>query len=144
MSFVFNRFRRRRLDRAGVTSLELALVLVPFMFLVMAIFDIARYMFTVQSMVTLMMQAERTIMINPGLGSQPLCPINIGNWTNMMGMTTPPMIDPTQGTICINTISPQGVYQIQVTLTYPFTTITPGLGGLAPDGTLTRSATNSF
>jgi Flp pilus assembly protein TadG len=144
MSYVSNSTCRHRFGRSGIASLEFALILMPFMVLLIAVFDIGRYLFTVQAMTTLMMNAERAIMISPGLGSQPLCGVTVASWTSMMGITPPPLLDPTQGTICINTISPQGVYQIQVTVTYPFAADLPGLSGLAPNGKLIETATNSF
>jgi hypothetical protein len=137
MSFVSNSGRRGWLGSAGVTSLELALVLLPFLFLMTAVFDLGRYLFTVQSMVTLMTEAARYSKVYPD--QTPLCGVN--TWPNTA--TVAPLLDPTQVNLCITSLNPTyGVMQVQVTVTYPFTAATPGLSTL--DGTLTETATYSY
>jgi hypothetical protein len=147
MSSVSN--RRSCLGNAGVTSLELALVLVVFMWLLMGVFDLGRYFFTVQSMVTLMAEAGRYVTIAgegsgtalqgvAAQGAGPEC-YAINTFSSISAVVPPPLLDPTQGQICINVLTPfgLGVNQIQVTVNYPFTAFTPGLSGL--NGTLTEN-----
>lgn len=145
----------RRPSSAGVTSLELALVLVPFLLIVMATFDIARYLFTVQAMVSLMTDSARYVMVQNAGGSygtgfssaQQTIAAFIGTTGAPQGVTPSPLLDPTQGQISINflnqnSLPPLGVSQIQVIVTYPFTANTPGLSLLS--GTLTETATYSY
>lgn len=135
MSSVSNRIRRCLIGREGVTSLEFALVFVPFLWLMFGIFDIGRYFFTVQSMVTLMTAAERCVIVNP----------NQQNWPGCLGTgTLVPLLDPSLVSVAISgpSNSPGAVTQIQVTVTYQFAAITPGLGLLS--GPLTETTTYSY
>jgi len=141
MSFVFNSGRGRWFGSKGVTSLEFAVVLVPFLWMTFAIFDIGRYLFTIQAMVTVMTEAERLAVVNPSSAIL-IC----GPWANTATIT--PLLDSSQTNVCITSInSPNtgggSVSQFQVTVTYPFNTVTPGLGAL--DSTaLTQTATISY
>jgi hypothetical protein len=151
MSFVCNR-SKPRLGCAGVTSLELALVLAGFMFLMTAIFDLGRYFFAIQSMVTLMNDAARYEMILANFAST-VQPEVISAWTGSTGsdrlrqVPMPPLLDGGQGTISVNFLNQNNVpapsmTQMTVTVTYPFTATSPWLSSLS--GTLTETATYSY
>jgi hypothetical protein len=144
MSSVSNR-RRRGLGCSGITSLEFALVFVPFIWLMTGIFDIGRYFFTIQSMATVLSGAERYSMINPLWA-----PCGTDSWAT--AATIAPLLDSTQINLCVTPINgvgtngPGAVTQIQVTVTYPFTAVTPGLGVLntTESSPLTQRATISY
>ena len=144
MSSVSNK-RRRGLGCAGISSLEFALVFVPFIWLMTGIFDIGRYFFTIQSMVTLMSEAERYSMLNPLWA-----PCGTDSWAG--AATLAPLLDPTEINLCVTPLNgvgtngPGAVTQIQLTVSYPFTAITPGLGLLdhTSSNPLTQTATISY
>ena len=139
MSCVCSRRRRRRSGNAGVTSLEVALVLGPFLFLLLGVCDFGRYFFTLQSMTTLMAEAARTAIIyGPYSEQAPGCGPN--SWPGIS--TVAPLLDPAQVYLCINPISLYGVSQVQVTVQYPFDANTPGLSALS--GLLQQTATYSY
>jgi len=126
------------------------LVLVPFMWIFLGAIDLGRYFFTVQSMVTLLTDSQRAVMIITEdylVGADGLynC-YDLGSWSTSLAIATPPLLVPASGQACISFLDVQnrfgGVQQIQVTVTYPFTTITPGLSGW--DSTLSESATYSY
>jgi Flp pilus assembly protein TadG len=126
---------RRRLGRSGVTSLEAALIMLPFLFIVLLTFDLARYLFIVQSMLTVMTDAERAAMI----GTVQNCAT--GWWPNTAIVA--PLLDPSQVYLCVEPINATGtVNQIQVTVRYPYTTATPMFGAL--NGTLSETTTYSY
>jgi hypothetical protein len=116
-----------------VTSLELALVLVAFLWMMMGIFDLARYLVIVQSLVTLMTDAERYAVIDP-LDATNYC-FGAATWPNTA--TSAPLLDPNQVNVSICQVTVAGVNQMQVTATYPFAAITPGLEAL--NGTVTET-----
>jgi hypothetical protein len=136
MSSNSNSRRLGSLGRSGVTSLELALILAPFLWLMLGIFDLGRYFFTVQSMVTLMAEAERFAIVNPSAVAWPPC--SRGNWSSVANAT--PLLDPAQVDVCIQAVNVGAVTQIQVQVTYPFSAMTPGLKS-ALDGPLTETTT---
>jgi len=141
-----------RLGRAGVTSLELALVMVPFMYLLMAVTDLARYFFTIQAMTTLMNDTIRYDWLyyvdhNTFSSMDGGCYTTFSAAQAVSGVAASPLLsnttDPTIQ-LCVdynpvtNVATGQyggAVYQSLVVVQYPFTTITPGLSGL--NGTLT-------
>jgi hypothetical protein len=138
MSFGSNKRGQGRLGRAGATSLELALVLLPFLVLLLGTFDLARYFFTVQAIETLTTDAARYAVVNgnaavtkPSTG--PYGPLGIDTWASETNVPVPALLDPTQGTICISyaaTLLGFGVNTVQVTVVYPFTAMLPGLSAL--------------
>jgi hypothetical protein len=144
MSSASNR-RRRGLGCAGISSLEFALVFVPFIWLMTGIFDIGRYFFTIQSMATLMSEAERYSMINPLWA-----PCGTDSWADAASLV--PLLDSTQINLCVIAINGPGsagaggVSQVQLTVTYPFTAVTPGLGLLdhTSSNPLTQTSTISY
>jgi len=151
MSFVSSSGRTRS-GRAGVSSLELALVLVAFLLLITGIFDVGRYLFTIQSMVTLMNDAARYEMVLANFAST-VQPEGISAWTGKTGsailppVAVPPLIDGARGTISVrflnqNNVPAPSMTQMTVTVAYPFLASSPLLRGL--NGTLTETATYSY
>src|SRR4051794_18686363 len=53
----------RKLDQRGVAALEFSIVAVPLFILILAIFDLGRYVITVQSLYTLANAGARAMMI---------------------------------------------------------------------------------
>jgi hypothetical protein len=145
MSFVSNSDHAGRLGRSGVTSLEFALIAVPFLWLMFGIFDLARYLFIVQGLVTLMTDVQRFVFVageNVAV-QQYQGPITYTN--GYASVVVPPSLDPTLGNLSVtylNLAGGFGVNQVQVTLAYPFTAMTPGLGAL--DGMIQEQATYSY
>lgn len=144
---------RKRSGIAGVTSLELALVLPVFMILMMAVFDFGRYFYTVQAMTALMTDTARYVMVRNN--GQSFGPSSISSWVGStgspQGVITPFLLDPNQGEITVSFLNQEalpalGVNQVQVTVTTQFTTLTPGLSGLDRTGAnpLTMTATYSY
>jgi hypothetical protein len=157
MKFVSNSDRRGWLGCAGVTSLELALVLVPFLWMTMAIIDLGRYFFTVQSMVTLMTDAQHYAMINPALVNNIRC-YDFKSWPGPTAATSQ-MLDPTSDLLCVDFPNQPNVYnvmQVKITVRNSFVPITPGLSALNSsmtpgvdgqppvDGRLIEQATYSY
>lgn len=147
-----------RLGRAGVTSLEFALVAVPFLWLILAVTDLGQYFFTVQAMTTMVADMQRFMMLAPD-GAVGCYPFNArpNTSTIIQPPSAPPlMLDPAQGTVCITNLAATGpangggVNWIQVTVQYPFVPITPGLGALSAtndgvvDNRLSQQATYSY
>jgi hypothetical protein len=131
MSSVSN--RRRRLGSAGVASLEFALIMVPFLWMVLAVFDLGRYLFTVQAMVTLVTDTQRYVMLNTEDGVPPGC-VDFNAWSNTTSAGPPPVgLDASLGTICVTFVNQQtgwSAIQVLVSVQYPFVAITPGLSAL--------------
>ena len=142
MSFAFNK-SRRRLARAGTTTLEFALIFLVLITVVVSLFDLARYLFTIQSMLTLMTDVGRYAMLQPTNSQR--CSSFL-DWTTNTTITIPPLLaDVPDQRICSslrNLYTGLGVNQIQVTVTYPFTFISPWFTGL--NTTLTQTATYSY
>jgi hypothetical protein len=121
----------RRLRRAGATSLELAIVFLIFIPMLMSVFDLARYLFTVQSMLTLMMDAGRYGLVRPGSAQLSGTP---ATWASQTTVTVPPLLDPSQGCVSLtfnNFVTGNGVNQVMVAVIYPFTASSPWLSGLS-------------
>jgi Flp pilus assembly protein TadG len=135
MSSASNSARRRGLGRAGVSTLEFALVGVAFLMFLLGGFDLARYIFTVQSMVAVMTQAGRYSLANPTWG-----PCGVDSWTGIA--TVAPFLDSSQVNLCVLQTSGTGLSTSTVTVTYPFTAVTPGLTALT--GTITETTTYSY
>jgi Flp pilus assembly protein TadG len=64
MSSVSNSKRRTWLGKLGTTSLEFALVLASFLWLLLGTIDIARYLYTVQALIGLMGEAGRVALMD--------------------------------------------------------------------------------
>jgi hypothetical protein len=74
-------------ERSGVTSLEWALVAAAFMFMVISIFDLARYVVVTQSVATVMMEAGRACLVGN-------CPPDGNGWSQLPIIA--PMVDSSQ------------------------------------------------
>jgi Flp pilus assembly protein TadG len=124
MSFVSNSRRRGGLGCAGVTSLELALVIVPFLWMLLGIFDLGRYLFTVQSMVTLMTDAQRTVLVaveNQNQTTNFHGLYTLDEWSAATGAVLPPLLfDTAHGQVNVTFQGGYGVTQVQVQVIYPF------------------------
>jgi len=127
MSSVSNRHRP---GRAGVVSLETALVLVPFFWLLLATIDLARYFFTVESMLEALNQAGRIAIIGATGGDVSSA------WNSA------PFLNQALGDISA-TLQPPSLpgpgSRWVVSINYTFTALTPGLGALSGPLTLTTS-----
>jgi hypothetical protein len=116
-----------------MTSLEAALVMVPLFLMMLSLFDIARYFFTVQAMLTVMTETERAAMVSP------LQRCGTGWWPNTASVA--PLLDASQVYLCVGTVNGAGaVTQIQVTVQYPFAANFLTL----LSGTLTETTTHSY
>lgn len=133
-----SRFNNRR-RRAGTASLELALVITPFLWMMLAVMDLGRYLFTAQSMVAVMNQAQRNVIMlytsNSLNGSLTMSPCdNPTSWADTA--TIAPMLDAST-TVCRFIITGGlALIQSQIIVTTPFVTITPGIGSMPGLGTL--------
>ena len=148
-----NRQRMRRIlrERSGITSLEWALVAAAFFLTMLSIFDLARYVVVLQSVATVMSEAGRACAVNSG--NCPASGGSNGTWPQLS--TIAPMLDPTAFTVMISTDTsglpgnfPKSnpnqsqksrTNPMQVTVSYPFTAMTPWMSSL--NGTITESAT---
>ena len=139
MSSESNSGRRRRFGCAGVTSLELALVMIPFLWMMTGVIDIGRYLFTVQALTTVVTDAQRTAMLAfnaHGEISVPEGCFDFSSWSATARQfvntpdSPPPLLDPAKGTVIVVSITNivgWGTRQTQVTARYPFEPITPWL-----------------
>ena len=93
MSSVSNSARRRRVT--GTTSVEFALVLVAFLWLLLGTIDLARYFYTVQALVGLLSEAGRVSLMDPGWG-----PCGNDSWTDIA--TISPLLDTSQVYLCVD------------------------------------------
>jgi UDP-N-acetylmuramyl pentapeptide phosphotransferase/UDP-N-acetylglucosamine-1-phosphate transferase len=150
MSFGFNRNmsglkrivnvinRRPRVDDAGVTSLEVALVFGIFVILMFGTIDLSRYFFSQHELNGLVAAAARQGLIDPTFtpcGGPP------NSWSAFPAIV--PLLDQSQVGLCVTQpFFPLGVQVLTVTGTYNFTTITPGLDGLS--GMMTASVTYQY
>ncbi len=120
---------RGRLGNAATTSIEFALVLLVFLWMLFGTIDIARYLFITQSLVGLMGEAGRASIFEQ---FSPTCPTT---WANIS--TVAPLLDASQVTLCIQQSGTGGGnIWVTVQVSYPFTPYTPGLSALG--GTITE------
>ena len=158
------RQRQLRLrGRAGVTSLELALVMVPFMYMLMAVTDLARYFFTIQAMTTLMndsirydwitgMARDDAAHVTTGGGPLGSSCVTFSQAQATSGVAVSPLLwddsaskigfDFNPVTLLSTDPNGGGVSQAQIYMQYPFSAITPGLQVL--NGTLTMQSGLSY
>jgi Flp pilus assembly protein TadG len=137
MSYVSNSKRRTRLGKAGTTSIEFALILVWFLWLLLGTIDIARYLYTVQALVGLMGEAGRVALTNPNFG-----PCGPNSWTQIA--TIAPLLDANAVNLCVTPAALSagfGVITVNVQVQYQFTPYTPLLGALAQTITETTNYT---
>jgi len=126
----------RRGSDAGTTSVEFALILVAFLWLLLGIIDLSRYFYTVQAVVGLLGEAGRVSLMDPDWQ-----PCGTASWSD--AATIAPLLDASQVYVCV-TQGPGGVgvNTVNVMVTYPFTPFTPGLSALA--GTITETTNYSY
>jgi Flp pilus assembly protein TadG len=124
------RLRRVWRDRAGATSLELALVTVAFLTLLVGSMDLGRYYLVAHSIRTAASEAARAALLD----------------TTMSDCDTPkakvsalvPLLDPTALSVCVTQFPfVSGVNTITATVTYTFSAISPMLAAL--NGTITET-----
>jgi hypothetical protein len=121
---------------AGTTSVEFAIILLAFLWLLLGTIDLARYFYTVQAVVGLMSEAGRVSLMDPEWG-----PCGNNSWTDIA--TISPLLDSNQVNLCVSQgLAGVGVNTVKVTVTYPFTPYTPGLSALA--GTITETTTYTY
>jgi hypothetical protein len=136
MSSVSNSTRRVWLGKPGTTSIEFALVLVWFLWLLLGTIDIARYLYTVQALVGLMGEAGRVALMDPTWGPQ-----GTNSWSQIA--TIAPLLDANQVTLMVYPAqSNVGVNMVTVSVSYPFTPYTPGLAALTQ--TITETTKYSY
>lgn len=136
MSSDSNSNRRRGCSRAGTTSLEFALILTAFLWLVLGTIDIARYFFMVQGVLGVMSEAGRVSLMDPDWG-----PCGTDTWDNIGSVA--PLLNPAQVYLCVTQgYVGSGPTTVSVTVTYPFTPFTPGLSALT--GTISESTSYTY
>ena len=127
-------------DRAGVTSLEWALVAATFMLLIVSIFDLVRYVVVLQSVAGVMTEVGRACIIS---AADAVCGAdNAASWP--LASTVAPMLDPAQIAIAVQIGSSAGqpaagTHIIHVTISYPYQAMVPWLSSLS--ATISESAT---
>jgi hypothetical protein len=144
MSSNSNSGRRKRLGRAGVTTVEWALVMTTFLFMIFSITDMAWFMIVSQSLTTLMAEAGRQTLVAPN--DFPPCTGAPGSWPT--GAQITPLLDPNQVYVCVNpypsSVGPNGdsvagTIVVDVTVSYPYSATMPWMSVLngsclMPDG----------
>jgi Flp pilus assembly protein TadG len=133
MSRASNSRRLWRLGRAGVTSLEFALVALLFLMLLIGCMDLGRYYLIVQSLRTVTAEAARAAQVNRFLIG-PIDPTTAG----ITAIT--PFIDNADLTLTVaqtGSVGVPGINQVTVTAAYAFTPWVPLWNGL--EGTINES-----
>jgi hypothetical protein len=136
-------FSRRAHRRSGATSLETALVLLAFLMLLLGVIDVARYLFALQSLDDLANRAVRagiasdTLVLGHGGSACPLAA------TAGLPFTLPPFLDPAT-TVCIVQGTISGSRVVTVTVTSPFSAVTPGLSALTSSGAMTQTVQMAY
>ena len=132
MSYASSRRRRPAAGRAGTSSLEFALVAVPFLFLLIAATDLGRYFMARHSLRTLTSEAARSAVVNCfGLGTCPFAtavPSPQALWAKTPFLTygqTGSSLTASQS------VDPNGIRTITVTAQYPFTFVLPVWAAIA-------------
>ena len=136
--------RLGRLERGGTSSLEFALVAIPFIFMIIAGMDLGRYFITQHSLRTLISEAIRSAVIN--CSDRGACnyatavPVPSAVWAQAPFLNaTAPHATLTAG----QTIDgATGVRTITATATYGFSFILPVWQGV--DGTLTETTVRKY
>lgn len=134
MSCAFNKSGRWRLGRAGVTSLEFALVVWLFLMVMLGSVDLGRYYLVQHSLRTVAAEAARTWLAydnnsNRNLSAQP---------TTASVAAIAPFLDVQDLTVTVNQPNNSGITIITVTATYTFTAWSP-LWSSTLDGTISES-----
>jgi hypothetical protein len=136
MSPAFNNARRPFRGQAGTTSLEFALVAIPFVFMMIAGTDLGRYFITKDSLHTLVDEATRSTVVN--CFNQKACPYGTAIPTPSNLWTKVPFLDQTLAGVSLTASqafdAATGIRTITATANYPFAFILPIWMGLFSSG----------
>jgi len=130
MSPVCNRPGWRRLGRAGVTSLEFALVAALFFTVLIGCMDLGRYFLIAQSLRTVTAEAARLALVNGMWGQIDPTAYSFGAMT--------PLVDNANLTLTISAGGNPGINTVTASATYVFTAISPLWSSL--NGTMTETS----
>jgi Flp pilus assembly protein TadG len=139
MSRAFARRRNRLADEAGSTSLEFALVAIPFLFMLIAGMDLGRYFITQHSLRTLGAEAMRATLIYC-FGQTTACSLPTANEQAAKAMV--PFLAGSSIVLTANqtaAVAGTGFRTITVTAQYPFAFILPAWTGLNVNSPLTET-----
>jgi TadE-like protein len=146
MSPASSRRRGPPLGQAGSSSLEFALVAVPFLLLLIAGMDLGRYFITQHSLRTLTSEAARATLV-ACYGATGSCPLPKVNWQTVEARVPflnsallNPLPTANQGAPDPST----GVRIISVTVSYPFTFTLPAWIGLNANSPITETTSLQF
>jgi hypothetical protein len=130
MSLGFNNRQRLTLGRSGTSSLEFAIVVVPFVLIIIAGMDLGRYFLTQHSLRTLTSEAVRAMLI-ACYGATAACPMGSSDKA-AVAAKVPFLVAGSISWPTANQSAPNastGERTISVTVTYPFTFILPAWVG---------------
>jgi hypothetical protein len=149
MSLASNRLRRLRIGQAGTTSLEFALVAIPFVFILVAGMDLGRYFLTQHSLRTLTSEAARATLVScygstsacslPTSGSYPSEPA-VAAMVPFLASGSITWVKASQSAPNQNT----GVRTISVEVKYPFSFILPAWTKLNAKSPIDESTSLSY
>jgi Flp pilus assembly protein TadG len=139
MSRAFARRRNLLMGNAGSTSLEFALVAIPFLFMLIAGMDLGRYFITQHSLRTLGSEAVRSTLIYC-FGQNTACSLPAANKQTAKAMV-PFLAAGSIGLTASQTapVAGTGFRTITVTAQYPFAFILPAWTGLNVNSPLTET-----
>jgi Flp pilus assembly protein TadG len=139
MSSVSNSKRRAWRGKLGTSSLEFAMILPAFLWLLLGTIDVARYLYTVQALIGLMGEAGRVAIMNPNFGQ---CPGSNSNWWPQIA-TIAPLLDANNVNLCVSEPSAgTGALTVSVSVSYKFVAYTPLLNAL--NGPITESTSYTY
>lgn len=137
----------------GQALVEFSLILIPFLFLLLGVVDLGRGIYTNNAVAQAAREIARTTSVHPCAGGFPCA--TFGNSTETLAtIATQSSMVPSMGTPAIACVdvtdaaptSPSGAARacrpgdfVRVTVTAPFSVITPFLGAIAPS-TLTSTS----
>lgn len=127
---------RRRLGRAGSTSLEAALTAVLLVNLIVVALDVGRYFLTEHSLRAVTSEAVRAAVADSELGDCSAPKARVG--------AIAPMLEPAQLVLCVTRegLNTYGLVTVKATATYPFSAMSPLLSAL--DGTVSERASLTY
>jgi Flp pilus assembly protein TadG len=131
MSYACNKPRQWRLGRAGVTTLEFALVTTLFLLVLIGCMDLGRYYLIQHSLRTVAAEAARMTLAYDNNSTAALP-------TTADFVAIAPFINADSLTLTVQQPNSSGITIIMVTATYPFTAWSP-LWSSSLDGTISES-----
>jgi hypothetical protein len=140
----FSRRCRLLRGKAGASSLEFALVAIPFVFLLIAGMDLGRYFITQHSLRTLISEAARATLVS--CYGQGACTLPASNKLTVAAKVpflvrgSINWVTASQGAPNPNT----GVSTISVTVTYPFSFFLPAWTGLNTRSPITETTSLQY